>query len=78
MRINVGAAVQVSPRLSAVLEGLLDPLVEDRLGAQEALDILTGTEASLAGCALPVSMPSTFLLWANLLFTHHEQPPPAN
>lgn len=54
MRINVGAAVDVSPRLAAVLEGLLDPLVEDRLGAQDALDILTGTQASLAGCVFVI------------------------
>ena len=48
MRINVAAHVRVSPRLAAVLEGLLDPLVEDRLSAQDALGILTGSQTSLA------------------------------
>ena len=49
MRISVGAHVDVTPRLAAVLEGLLDPLVEDRMSAREALDTLTGSQRSLAG-----------------------------
>lgn len=56
MRINISAHVGgVSPRLCAVLEGLLDPLVEDRLTAQEAVDILSGSQRSLTGSVIGVS-----------------------
>ncbi len=34
--------VTVGPRLSQLLDGLLEPVAEDRLTAQEALDILDG------------------------------------
>lgn len=34
--------VTVGPRLSELLDGLLEPLAEDRLTPQEALDIVTG------------------------------------
>jgi hypothetical protein len=34
--------VTVGPRLSELLDGLLEPLAEDRLNPQEAIDIITG------------------------------------
>lgn len=40
--------VTVGPRLSELLDSLLEPLAEDRVTPQEALDIVTGyTEAFL-------------------------------
>lgn len=34
--------VTVGPRLSELLDGLLEPLAEDRLTPQEAIDVVTG------------------------------------
>lgn len=45
MRINYKDKVTVGPRLSELLDGLLEPLAEDRLTPQEALDIVTGKAA---------------------------------
>lgn len=44
MRINwragLGSGRGVAPSLAALLDGLLEPLAEDRLSAQEARDVL--------------------------------------
>lgn len=46
MRINwragLGSGRGVAPSLAALLDGLLEPLAEDRLSAQEARDVLAG------------------------------------
>lgn len=38
--------VTVGPRLSELLDSLLEPLAEDRVSPQEALDIVTGVSSS--------------------------------
>ena len=42
LRIDFQEVVQVGPALAAVLEGLLEPLVEDRISASDALATLNG------------------------------------
>ncbi len=42
MQINFKDVVEVSPSMSAVLEGLLEPLLEDRTTAKDALALLSG------------------------------------
>lgn len=44
MVISFKDIVKVSPKLSAVLEGLLEPVLEDRLTAADALALLSGKE----------------------------------
>jgi hypothetical protein len=39
--------VTVGPRLSELLDGLLEPLSEDRVTPQEALDVVTGAAAAM-------------------------------
>ena len=42
--------VSVGPVLSELLDGLLEPVVEDRMSAAEALDTIRGQARSLPGC----------------------------
>lgn len=44
MVINFRGVVSVSKKLAAVLEGLLEPVVEDRLQAADALSLLAGKQ----------------------------------
>ena len=44
MVIRFKEAVKLSPQLSAVLEGLLEPVLEDRLTAADALSLLSGRQ----------------------------------
>lgn len=37
--------VTVGPHLSELLDGLLEPLAEDRVNPQEAIDIITGVSS---------------------------------
>ena len=46
MQIAFRDAVDVSPELASVLEGLLEPLVEERIAASDALSILAGEKVS--------------------------------
>eukprot|EP00775_Hariotina_reticulata_P004132 gene4130-4379_t len=45
MRIAYRDRITVGPQLSELLDGLLEPLAEDRLSPQEAIDIATGKAA---------------------------------
>ncbi len=40
LRVEYGSDLVRDPNLDTVLEGLLEPLTEDRLGAAEALQLL--------------------------------------
>lgn len=42
MQINFKDVVDVSPQMAAALEGLLEPLLEDRVTAKDALALLSG------------------------------------
>ncbi len=44
MVISFKKAINVSPQLAAVLEGLLEPVLEDRLTAADALALLSGKQ----------------------------------
>lgn len=48
MRLDL-SSVEMGPRLEAVVEGLLEPVVEDRLGADAALAILSGRRPARSG-----------------------------
>lgn len=41
-RLPAASRINAGPQLSNLLDGLLEPLAEDRLTAQEASDIATG------------------------------------
>ena len=59
----------MSERLAALLEGLLEPLVEERLSAAEALALLAGNAALAPGrCARPLA-PGLFLSISFLLLS---------
>ena len=45
MRIAWRGKVTAGPQLAELLDGLLEPLAEDRLTAQEAIDVATGRAA---------------------------------
>ena len=47
MRLDT-SGVTMGPRMEAVVEGLLEPLPEDRLGAAQALALLDGKKAPAA------------------------------
>jgi hypothetical protein len=57
LRIDFGQQLQVAPDLRAVLEGLLEPLVEERMSAAAALQILRG-EAPVRCAASPLKISS--------------------
>jgi hypothetical protein len=42
MQINFKEVVEVTTEMSTVLEGLLEPLLEDRVTAKDALALLSG------------------------------------
>lgn len=44
MVINFKRVLSVSPKLAAVLEGLLEPVLEDRLTAADAISLLSGKQ----------------------------------
>lgn len=44
MVISFKSSMSVSPSLAAVLEGLLEPVLEDRLTAADALALLSGKQ----------------------------------
>ena len=48
MRVDL-STVAMGPRLSMVVEGLLEPVLEDRLTAEEALSVLDGKKAKVRG-----------------------------
>ncbi|KAL4535053.1 hypothetical protein Ndes2526A_g05906 [Nannochloris sp. 'desiccata'] len=55
MRLDLSSVV-MGPVLESVVEGLLEPVLEDRLSAEEALNILTGKEfRKTAGAAAAVA-----------------------
>ena len=43
MQIKFKDIIDVSPAMKDLLEGLLEPVVEDRISAKEALALLSGT-----------------------------------
>lgn len=51
----------MSERLAALLEGLLEPLVEERLSAAEALALLRGDAALAPARCAPPEAPRLFL-----------------
>lgn len=44
MVINFKSSLDVSPEMAAVLEGLLEPVLEDRITAADALNLLSGKQ----------------------------------
>ena len=42
MVISFKSTVDVSPEMATVLEGLLEPVLEDRITATDALNLLSG------------------------------------
>jgi len=55
MQINFKDVVEVSPQMSAALEGLLEPLLEDRVTAKDALALLSGKASQQAQLSRYVS-----------------------
>lgn len=47
MQINFQNSISVSPSITSLLEGLLEPVIEDRISAAEALSLLLGGQEAV-------------------------------